>query len=75
MRTIIEDITARTNEAGYTPNYDQPSGPVYRGDEMVWATKERIRKREEVAREKKNKNAWQLGRIEVEMKESRLETL
>ena len=56
MRTIIEDITARTNEAGYTPNYDQPSGPVYRGDEMVWATKERIRKREEADYEKKKEN-------------------
>ena len=56
MRTIIEDITTRTNEAGYTPNYDQPSGPVYRGDEMVWATKERVRKREEEDFEKKKEN-------------------
>jgi|GEM_PF-3593275 len=55
MRTIIEDIVPRTNEAGYTPNYDQPSGPVYRGDEMVWATKERIRKKEE-SLEKKSEN-------------------
>lgn len=56
MRTIIDDIVTRTNEAGYTPNYDQPSGPVYRGDEIVWATKERIRKREEETREKKKEN-------------------
>ena len=56
MRTIIDDIVPRTNEAGYTPNYDQPSGPVYRGDEMVWATKERIRKREEADYEKKKEN-------------------
>lgn len=55
MRTIIDDIVTRTNEAGYTPNYDQPSGPVYRGDEMVWATKERIRKKEE-SLEKKSEN-------------------
>lgn len=55
MRNIIDDIVTRTNEAGYTPNYDQPSGPVYRGDEMVQATKERIRKKEE-SLEKKSEN-------------------
>jgi len=55
MRNIIDDIATRTNEAGYTPNYDQPSGPVYRGDEIVWVTKERIRKKEE-SLEKKSEN-------------------
>lgn len=56
MRTILEEVSTQTHEAGYTPNYDQPSGPVYRGDEIVWATKERIRKREEETREKKSEN-------------------
>lgn len=55
MRTILEEVSTQTYEAGYTPNYDQPSGPVYRGDEMVWATKERIRKKE-AANEQKKEN-------------------
>lgn len=53
MRTILEEVSTQTHEAGYTPNYDQPSGPVYRGDEIVWATKERIRKKEESLEKKK----------------------